>query len=103
MQIGPSLNLSTLPLRNEPRPPLNSETANPQSQTRHENSSPEKVVDVSELIQVAEQGAQEKARFYTMDRDLTLGGQEALSTYLTTSQFSLHGEAAQLVGVDIYV
>ena len=103
MQIGSSFNLNNTTFRPGVQIPANRHLTHQQPESRNNNPQPEAVADVTELIQFAEQGAKEKARFYTMDRDIPLKGQEALNTYLTNAQFTLQSESAQLVGVDIYI
>ncbi len=48
------------------------------------------------------QAAQQNG-FYSMDRQLSLTGREALAAYQTNAQFNVQPETEQLVGVDIYV
>ncbi|OMH30230.1 hypothetical protein [Motiliproteus sp. MSK22-1] len=103
MQIGSSFNFTNTTVRPGVQIPANRHLTHQQAESHTSNPQPETVVDVTELIQVAEQGSKERARFYTMDRDIPLKGQEALSTYLTNSQFTLQSESTQLVGVDIYI
>jgi len=103
MQIGPSVNFANTAIRSGAQIPANPQNNGRPPETQNNSSSPQKKIDVSELIQVAEQSAKEQARLYTMDRDLPLRGQEALSTYLTNAQYSIQASATQLVGVDIYV
>ncbi len=105
MRIGPSFNFPTAPPRTGVGIPAGFEKSDQQQSQSEKTAQITPEAPLSELIQAAEQTAQarEETRFYTMDRDLPLRGQEALSAYISTAQLNIQSEDVQLVGVDIYV
>ncbi len=105
MQIGPAVNFNTTVNRQglQTQAGPRSDTQQP-PQTETVVEAPQ-TAPVSDFIQAAEQSAQsrENSQFFSMDRELPFRGQEALNSYLSTSQLPYQSESAQLVGVDIYV
>lgn len=80
---------STPPPSQQPSPPQPSPPQPPSSEPLQASVPPR-------------QAAQQNG-FYSMDRQLSLTGREALAAYQTNAQFNVQPETEQLVGVDIYV
>ena len=57
------------------------------------------------MQQVEDQTSKTSAdsHFYSMDRQLSLTGREALQSYISNAEFSFYSESIQLVGIDVYV
>lgn len=105
MQIGPAVNFNTTVNRQGFQNPAGSRPDSQQVPPLVEPLEAPQTAPVSDFIQAAEQSAQarQSSDFFTMDRELPFSGQEALNSYLSTSQLSFQSESSQLVGVDIYV
>lgn len=99
MRIDSSFNFPQLPQRPKAVPaPRDAGTAGPEAAPKEAPRRPGFSVEAAQF-----QPRQERAEFYSTQRDLSLRGQEALASYLTTASFQHSTGSSELVGVDIYV
>lgn len=100
MRIDSSFNFPQLPQRPKAVPaPRDAGTAGPETTAREAPRRPGFSVEAAQF----QERTQERTEFYSTQRDLSLRGQEALASYLTTASFQHSSASAELVGVDIYV
>lgn len=101
MRIGASFNLPQLPQR----PAAQSAIPAPSGSDKDPTRSPESATQIDPSVDVTKTRARQQtdsATFYSTDRELSLRGQEAMQTYLTTAGFQFGNARSELVGVDVY-
>lgn len=104
MRIGASFNFPQLPQRPAAQTAIPAQSGKDKDAAHARTSVPTATqIDPSIDFSKARMTQQaDSTGFYSTDRELSLRGQEAMQTYLTTAGFQFGNARSELVGVDIY-